>query len=280
MLFWAFGSRVVASGPVSFWTDLYLSGTTFFTLGIGDVTPNSTAERFLTVLEAGMGFGFLAMVIAYVPVLYQSFSRREVRITMLDEWAGSPPSAAVILRRCFESGAPTAALDRLLQEWELVASEMLETHLSYPILAYFRSQHDNQSWLASLNAILDTCAIVIAGVGRIDPFQSRLTFAIGRHLLVDVSQAMALRRPYDSDEITAREQVAELKSWLASAGVAVAQGEQADQKLLELRRAYVPYVRLLAERLLITPPSLLPPPKIRYNWETTAWARTGRHDAH
>ena len=279
-LYWAFGSKMLAHTTNGFATDLYLSGTTLFTLGIGDVTPDSTAERLVVVIEAGMGFGFLAMVIAYVPVLYQSFSRREARITMLDEWAGSPPAAAVILRRCFECRAPGAALDRLLQEWELTASEMLESHLSYPILAYFRSQHDNQSWLASLTAILDTCAIVISGVEGIDPFQARLTFAIGRHLLVDVTQNLALRRPYESDEIHSREDVKELKSWLAAAGVALDRGTDADQKLLELRRAYVPYVRTLSELLLTPMPSLLPPPKVRYNWETTAWARTGRADAH
>jgi hypothetical protein len=279
-LYWAFGSKMMAHELTGFPMDLYLSGTTLFTLGIGDVTPDSAPERLIVVIEAGMGFGFLAMIIAYVPVLYQSFSRREARITMLDEWAGSPPSAAVILRRCFESRTPGVALDRLLQEWELTASEMLESHLSYPILAYFRSQHDNQSWLASLSAILDTCAVVIAGIEGVDPFQARLTFAIGRHLLVDVSQNLALRRPFESDEVHALENVAELKSWLAAGGVALDRGPEADQKLLEIRRGYVPYVRVLAELLLTPVPSLLPPPKVRYNWETTAWARTGRHDAH
>ena len=50
----------------------------------------------LTVTEGGMGFGFLALVIAYFPVLYQSFSRREIQLTLLDAWAGSPPAAAPI----------------------------------------------------------------------------------------------------------------------------------------------------------------------------------------
>jgi hypothetical protein len=157
---------------------------------------------------------------------------------------------------------------------------MLESHLSYPILAYFRSQHDNQSWLASLSAILDTCAVVISGVEGIDPFQARLTFAIARHMLVDVSQNLALRRAFESDEIHSLADIRELKSWLAAAGVALDHGTDADQKLLELRRAYVPYVRVLSELLFTPMPSLLPPPKVRYNWETTAWARTGRADAH
>ena len=72
---------------------LYLSGTTLFTLGLGDVQPASAMGRFITVLEAGIGFGFLALVIGYLPVLYQAFSRREVTISLLDARAGSPPTA-------------------------------------------------------------------------------------------------------------------------------------------------------------------------------------------
>ena len=164
-LHWALGSHLDAPrGLAGFAADLYMSGTTFFTLGLGDVVPTSDLARFLTVVEAGIGFGFLALVIAYVPVLYQCFSRREARITMLDEWAGSPPTAALILSRAFESGDPSAVLDRLFRDWELAAAEILETHLSYPTLAFFRSQHDNQSWLASLCAVLNASALAATWV--------------------------------------------------------------------------------------------------------------------
>src|SRR5207302_1981292 len=71
---------------------------TFFSLGLGDVTPTSRAGRAVMVIEAGVGFGFLALVIGYLPVLYQSFSRRELNITLLDARAGSPPSAEELLR--------------------------------------------------------------------------------------------------------------------------------------------------------------------------------------
>src|SRR5207248_791270 len=94
-LYVAAGSQFETGGRISGpWAALYMSGTTFFTLGLGDVSPLSTATRVFTVVEAGTGFGFLALVLAYIPVLYQAFSRREARITMLDEWAGSPPTAA------------------------------------------------------------------------------------------------------------------------------------------------------------------------------------------
>src|SRR5258706_2853069 len=80
-------------------TDLYLSGTTFFTLGLGDVVPRSGLARGLVVFEAGLGFGFLAVVIGYLPFIYGSFSKREVNISLLDSRAGTPPTAGGGVRR-------------------------------------------------------------------------------------------------------------------------------------------------------------------------------------
>ena len=280
MVHWAGGSQLAGVGQASgFAADLYMSGTTFFTLGLGDLHPTTTLARLVTVIEAGTGFGFLALVIAYVPVIYQAFSRRETRITMLDEWAGSPPSAAVLLRRCFESRDPNV-LSPLLKDWETSAAEILESHLSYPILCYFRSQHDNQSWLASIVTILDTCALVIVGVERVDPFQARLTFAIGRHALVDLCQTFRLQPAPASDGRLTPDQTSALRQWLAGAGVSFEDGVEADRKLSELRDLYLPYANPLSRLLLMPLPSMLPPPKARYNWQTTAWAKTAKDDAH
>src|SRR5215470_7046187 len=145
--------------PAGFATDVYLSGTTFFTLGLGDVVPRSGLARALVVAEGGFGFGFLAAVIGYLPFIYGSFSKREVNISLLDSRAGTPPTAGELLRRHSYAQGHNA-LQELLKDWELWAAELMESHLSYPVLAYFRSQHDNQSWIASLTAILDTCALL------------------------------------------------------------------------------------------------------------------------
>jgi ion channel len=268
------GSQLVGAGDApGFPVDLYMSGTTFFTLGLGDVHPTSTIARLITVTEAGTGFGFLALVIAYVPVLYQSFSRRETRITLLDAWAGSPPTAAVLLRRCFESRDPNVVAP-LLKDWETACAEILESHLSYPGLCFFRSQHDNQSWLGSLVAILDTCALVIVGVDGIDPYQARLTFAIARHALVDLSQTFRLEAEVAPHLDHDRVDHAALREWLAAAGVRLVAGEEADTKLSELRALYLPFARPMSRLLFMPLPPWLPPPRARYNWETTAWART------
>src|SRR6266404_1743788 len=173
----------------SFLTDIYLSGTTFFTLGLGDVVPRGSLARVLVVTEAGMGFGFLAVVIGYLPVIYQSFSRREVNISLLDARAGSPPSAGELLRRHNREGG-LDELCRLLSDWERWSAELMESHLSYPVLCYFRSQHSNQSWLAALTAILDTCALLTVSIEGTCQYQAELTFAMSRHAVVDLAEVL------------------------------------------------------------------------------------------
>lgn len=177
----------------SFRTDLYVSGTTLFTLGLGDVLPHDLTARAVVILEAGIGLGFVALVIGYVPVLYGAFSRREVSIALLDARAGSPPTAGELLsRHAFPGGQE--ALIKLLEEWERWAAEILESHISYPILCYYRSQHDNQSWLSAMTAILDTCALLITIVKGPAARQAQLTFAISRHALIDLGHVFHLEQ--------------------------------------------------------------------------------------
>src|SRR5580704_12802401 len=116
----------------SLFQSLYFSGVTFFTIGYGDVIPLSPAMKLTAVVEAGCGLGFLALVIGYLPVLYQLFARREAHVMLLDERAGSPPTAATVLRRHAE-GHSLDALEELLREWELWSAELLESHMSYPM---------------------------------------------------------------------------------------------------------------------------------------------------
>jgi hypothetical protein len=273
MIHWALGSRInVPGGASNFRTDLYFSGTTFFTLGLGDIAPHSALARAFTVFEAGTGFGFLAIVIGYLPVIYQAFSRREANISLLDARAGSPPSASELLVRHGRDKSMGALTD-LLRDWERWSAELLESHLSYPVLVYFRSQHENQSWLAALTTILDTCSLVIAGVEHGPVWQAKMTFAMSRHALVDLAQVFntAPRAP-DSDRLPPP-QLEQMRRNLSAAGVTLRNGDEAEMKLAELRRMYEPYINSMAEYLFMRLPPWIHPGNAMDNWQTSAWER-------
>jgi len=227
--------------------------------------------RFVTVLEAGIGFGFLALVIGYLPVLYQSFSRREVTISLLDARAGSPPTAMELLRRHAGPHGVDALLD-VLKDWEHWSADLMESHLSYPVLAYFRSQHDNQSWLGSLTAILDVCALTMIGVEGMCEYQARMTFAIARHALVDLSQVFGVSPVRtDSRNRLSPEELALLREQLRKDGFVLTDGDGADQKLEQTRALYEPYALALADFLRLDLPPWIKQGAIKDNWKTTAW---------
>jgi hypothetical protein len=274
MMQYGAGSAVNLTGSTSsLYTDLYLSGTTFFTLGLGDVIPRSGLARLLVVAEAGFGFGFLAAVIGYLPFIYGAFANRETNISLLDARAGTPPTAGELLRRHSYAGGHQELRD-LLKTWEHWCAQLLESHLSYPVLAYFRSQHDNQSWIGALTAILDTCALAIAGIEDSCAKQAELTFAIARHAVVDLCQVFgAAPRPLHTDRLPP-ETMQKLRSKLAQHGTTLTSTPEAEQKLLELRRMYEPYVHALAIHLRQSLPPWIPEKKSKDNWQTTAWAQT------
>jgi Ion channel len=271
LLQWSLGTTLTNTDR-SFFTHLYFSGTTFFTLGYGDMVPTGVAGRALSVVEAGLGFGFLALVISYLPVLYQAFSRREITISLLDARAGSPPTAGELLGRM----AGARSLDRvgpLLAGWERWAAELLESHLSYLMLSYYRSQHENQSWVGALTAILDTSAFLVATGDGPDGYQARLTFAMARHAAVDL--ALVFRtppRPPDPDRLSETD-LARLLESLRGAGLEVRDAPAVARALAELRGLYEPFVNALAAYFRFALPPFQPEKPPVDNWQTSAWTR-------
>jgi hypothetical protein len=221
-----------------------------------------------------MGFGFLALVIGYLPALNQTFARREVSISLLDARAGSPPTASEMLRR-HDHDRGKEALRQLLHEWELWSAELLEGHLSYPVLAYFRSQHENQSWLSSLTAILDTCALIMAGMEGAYERQAELTFAMARHAVVDLSLVFRTTpREPDVDRLSP-EKLADLRNLLTGSGQKLREGDAVELKLLELRRMYEPYVHALATYFQVSLPPWIAEESWLDNWQGSFWERSG-----
>jgi Ion channel len=271
LLQWGLSSPVNSPDKlVTFGTYLYLSGTTFITLGLGDVIPLSGLARFLTVAEAGTGFAFLALIIGYVPVIYQAFSRREVGISLLDARAGSPSSATELLRRHYRDQR-TEELTQYLRDWEHWCAELLESHLSYPVLTYYRSQHQRQSWLAALTTILDTCALLFIGFEGISMPTARFTFAIARHAAVDLAQVY--RTPPRNARLNrlSSADFARMRDALTEVGLVLRDEEGAEKRLYDIRRMYEPFVLALAEHLLLNLPPWIVATRTVDDWQTSAW---------
>ncbi len=270
LLHWGVGTTLqLPPGLHGFAADLYYSGTTLFTLGLGDVYPTSGLDRLLTVVEGGTGFGFLALVIGYLPTLSQAFSRRETNISLLDARAGSPPTAVELLRRHAHPDGGEA-LSALLVEWERWSADLLETHISFPVLAYYRSQHDNQSWVAAITTVLDVCALIIAGLENSPGRTARLTYAMARHAVVDMSRVLGQPPRAPHPDRLAPAELADLRKELAAAGYVLREDPKVDDKLHRLRQMYEPYMNALGQFLLMPLPRWLPLGPATDNWQRTA----------
>jgi hypothetical protein len=264
LLHWSFGLELNGV-RADFSNDFYFSAATLFTLA--PTGPGNAGSKALSVLEAGLGFSLLGLVIGYLPVLYQSFSNREVRISLLDARAGSPPSAAELIRR---QGSNPDRLERQLAQWEEWAAELLENHLAYPMLSYFRSQHTNQSWIAALTAIIDASALaVLASDGDLKR-QAELTFAMGRHALVDLATIFDTP-PRTEENRLSNEALLLLRSMISETTTALRPELLSEDKLRSLREIYEPYANALGRYFLMALPPWLPIPDSHDNWQTTSW---------
>ena len=270
LLYQSLGHRLIVDGhSANFGTALYMSGTTFVTLGIGDVTPTSGAARAVTVIEAGTGFGFLALVIGYLPVLYQSFSRRELNISLLDARAGSPPSAGEMLRRYSES-RDAGELERLLLDFEHWSADVLESHLSYPVVAYFRSQHDHQSWLAALTAVLDFSALILACERERRLYRpAELAFAMSRHAAVDLAQTFGRELHEPEPGRLPADELARLNPLLDACGMTTLDDATARDRLNELRRLYEPYVAAMSLYFVMALPPWVAEQRQLDDWQSS-----------
>jgi hypothetical protein len=237
--------------------------------------PKGRGGRLLVVAEASSSLMLFTMVFSYLPILYQSFSRREIRLTMLDAWAGSPPSAAEILRRVAASG-DVSHLDAFFADWEQWCSDVLESHLSYPAIAYFRSQHQRQSWVSALTTVLDVAALVKVGIKGVPPWRAHLAFAIARHAAVDLAQVLAKPMALAEDRLPPHE-LSALRYELADSGLDLNCSWQADCELAALRQSYEPHLAGLSDRLMVPLPHWRRDAWEPDNWQTNPVSDGGPH---
>lgn len=272
LVHWGLG---VLPGDPGLATVLYYSGTTFFTLGFGDLTPETGIGRALAVFQVALGFGFLGLVVSYLPVLYSAFSRREATLLRLDARAGSEPVGSEVLRRHCLAGR-TMEVAAVLREWEEWSAQQLESTLSFPLLAYYRSQHEHQSWLRGITAILDLCALVSVGLEREESdearelaWQAEATFAMARHVIVDV--AYIVNAPPAESPAYRAHRAEDVLGALRAAGIPVRPGPEAVAHFEERRAMYEPFAAGLARHLLLELPTWTADPAAVDNWRTSAW---------
>ncbi len=271
---WAVSTRLGGTHPADFGSDLYFSAGAFVS-ATNPMTPTGGAGKTLQIFEAANGLGFLAIAIGYLPALFQAFSRRETAVARLDPRAGSPPSPGRLLERAGERGG-WSELDEYLIEWETWTAELMETHLSYPILGYFRSQHVNQNWLAALTTIVDASAYALAYGPRGSTEGAELTFRIGSHALGDLAYTLSTRRVERDPEPRSRdrlppEDLAELRGRLEGSGLhSEADDEVCAERLTELRAKYEPFAIAISRHLALDLPDWLPRGEVREEWQATA----------
>ena len=269
---WAIQSGMPKSPSLA--AAIYLSGGSLFTANVHDVVPITRLAKSVAVFESGTGLAFLAVTIGYLPVLYQLYSRREADVLQLDARAGSPPTAVALLTRHAENEA-LDELARLLREWEQWCAELIESHLSYPMLSYYRSQHDNQSWLAALAAQMDSCALLLTGFKGVRTFSARMTFAMARLALVELCRVFRERPQISETDRLPPEDFPALQSALSDAGLVFSDDASAEERLNAFRATYEPFLFALSHHFLLA----LPPwfaEDSPDNWHRSSRGKTAR----
>lgn len=266
VLQWSAGLELKNNGYSSFANDFYFSAGSFFTLASGE--PENAASKYLMVLEAGFGFSFLGLVVGYLPVLYQCFSSRELRILLLDARAGSPPSAAQFLLR---RGHSLEGLEQRLADWEEWALDLLHGHLSYPMLAYYRSQHANQSWLAALTVIMDVSSLLMLASDDELKRQAEFTFAAGRHALAHTASIFRIRLLGTHQDRLPDNGLSCLRAVLSTHAAPLHLDRISEIGLQKLRTMYEPYANALAQYFLIDLPPWIPGELTSDNWQIISW---------
>ncbi len=259
---WALQRFVPDAGSDALISQIIVSGDAFFTLGYGDNVPHNALARVLVIVEAGIGFGFIALTIGYLPVLYQHFTRRDLQLIEFAARAGSPPTAGALLEWHAQGNAE--ALERWLRGWELWASDLIESQAVYPMLAFYRSQHEGHSWLGSLAVVIDLCTLVVAGAdnGARDGLrpQAAATFSALRRVLDEASDSL---RVAPAHTVSGRQMNAQAWRLLTPKIQKILPNWGDDAEALNtvdaLRRTYEPRLEALAAYLMLHLPDWIDP---------------------
>jgi hypothetical protein len=227
----------------SFGEAFYFAGTSFFTIGFGDYVGNTGLTRLASLAAGASGFGIISTTTAYLFAIFGAFQNREQFVVTVGARAGAPPSGVGLLTIAAHAGV-TKDLPVLMRSAEAWCAMLMETHLAYPILAYFRSSHDYESWVGTLGTMLDTAVLMMTTV-QCDGGEARILYNIGRHATHDLSSYFRLAGD-DRDPGITRDQFDDACKRLESAGLSLHDPDRAWQHFAELRRGYASHLNALA----------------------------------
>lgn len=171
--------------PTDLGSSLYFAATSVLTIGFGDIVAEGVPARLVVTVAAISGLGVVALVVTFLFSLYGSYQRREVRVVMLQAAAGAPPSAVALLETYAQLGL-VDRLPELFREWQRWAVEVLDSHVAYPLLGFFRSSHDNLSWISALGTVLDAASLTLTTIDGPPPGEAKLFKRVGTHLVEDI----------------------------------------------------------------------------------------------
>lgn len=231
---------------------IYFAGTSVVTLGFGDVAATHGLTRTLSVLAGGLGLGVLALGITYLFSLYASFQRREILIVRLEARSGAPPSGVALLET-YAAPELREGLAPFFSEWETWAAEVLDSHIAYPILPYFRSSHDDISWLSALGAVLDASALVLTLLPEGPRGEAMLVQRVGGHFVEDLANFFGW--PHRDLTLVEPSEFEEARERLAAAGWEVDRLAGAWDAFAQLRSGYAARLNEMA-LYWVTPPSM------------------------
>jgi len=236
--------------PSDYWESLYFSATTLVPLSYGDFVPIGIGTRLVTIAESATGIGVAALVITLLFSLYESFQRREELVVTLDALAGAPPSGVQILETAADLGMRDQ-LGKTFDDWRTWTAEVLESHLAYPILFYFRSSHDNEAWLNSFGAVMDAATLVLSTVDSDAEGPAKLTLMVGNHLVEDMAWNFGFAATQDVG--VERQEFDEAVNRLTKAGYKSRPNDAAWEDFSRLRAKYASALNRMANRFAIIP---------------------------
>jgi hypothetical protein len=238
--------------PANFWTSLYFSAGTLFPLSYGDIVPTSGGAEIVVLAESATGVILIALVVSLLFSLYGSFQRREELVVALDALAGAPPSGLQLLETIAKYRM-WGELKTTFDQWRSWSAAVLESHLAYPILVYFRSSHDNEAWLNSFGAVMDAAALVQSTLVTEDDTEghARLLLKVGNHLVEDVAWYFRLKTV--KTPIVERSEYEDARERLIAAGYRCHEADAGWERFAALRTMYASALNLLALRMAIVP---------------------------